>query len=34
MVGKVPHAPVGKKIKEIEVIVRIANDNQNYRKSN
>ena len=34
IVGKVPHAPDGKKIREIEVIVRIANDNHNYRKSN
>ena len=34
LVSKVPSIPVRKKIKEIEVIVRIANDNHNYRKSN
>ena len=34
IIGKVPCTPDGKKIKEIEVIVRIANDNHNYKKSN
>ena len=34
LVSKVPRTPRGKKIKEIEVIVRIASDNQNQKKSN
>ena len=34
LISKVPQTPIGKKIKEIEVIVRIANDNHNYKKSN
>tara|TARA_Y100000590_G_C15698665_1_gene1006027 strand:- start:931 stop:1383 length:453 start_codon:yes stop_codon:yes gene_type:complete len=32
LVSKLPHTPKGKKIKEIEVIVRIASDNHNQRK--
>ena len=32
LVSKVPRTPVGKKIKEIEVTVRIANDNHEQKK--
>ena len=31
-VSKVPHAPKGKKIKEIEVTVSVANNNQTHKK--
>ena len=34
LVSKVPQTPSGKKIKEIEVIVRIASDNHNQKNSN
>ena len=32
MISKVPQTPIGKKIKEIEVTVRIASDNHNQKK--
>ena len=31
-VNKIPNAPAGKKIREIEVVVRIAGDNQTQKK--
>ena len=34
LVGKVPHIPNGKKIREIEVTVRIASDNHNQKINN
>ena len=34
LVSKVPQTPSGKKIKEIEVVVRIENDNHKQKKSN
>ena len=34
IVSKIPQAPIGKKIKEIEVTVRVASDNHNQKKSN
>ena len=34
LVGKVPHVPNGKKIREIEVTVRIASDNHNQEINN
>ena len=34
LVSKVPQTPSGKKIKEIEVIVRIESDNHKQKKSN
>ena len=34
LVSKVPQTPSGKKIKEIEVVVRIENDNHKQKKNN
>ena len=34
LVSKVPSAPIGKKIKKIEIIVRVACDNHNQKKIN
>ena len=34
LINKIPNIPVGKKIKEVEVTVRIANDKRNHNKSN
>ena len=34
IIGEVPYLPKGKKIQEIEVTIRIVNDNQNQKISN